>query len=250
MQSQSHISPDPLKEDLTCPPPPSALWSPELIWVEIKNRWEINSWCFCFMMVPKITDTSAPPPPTGRMFDLGMCYGGKLEKMHKMYKKPHSQTGACFLCGLLWTEVSVEEIGFEIEHWSSSTIVPLESETVTTLAPRAIHFSVAYCATFPEPEILTRRPLKDLPFVASISSAKYTHPYPVDSGRMRDPPKVRPLPVKTHSAELVSFLYIPAMNPTSRPPTPMSKEGNVSWCRIIYIKKKGCSPWGGKKHPN
>ena len=59
---------------------------------------------------------------------------------------------------------------------SSSTMVPLESDTVITLAPRAIAFSTAYCATLPEPETETRRPWKDLPRVLSISSAKYTVP--------------------------------------------------------------------------
>jgi hypothetical protein len=35
---------------------------------------------------------------------------------------------------------------------SSSTTVPLESDTVTTLAPKAMAFSIAYCATLPEPD--------------------------------------------------------------------------------------------------
>jgi hypothetical protein len=46
---------------------------------------------------------------------------------------------------------------------SSSITVPLESDTVTTLAPSAIAFSIAYCATLPEPDTLTRRPSKRAP---------------------------------------------------------------------------------------
>src|SRR6478736_110375 len=42
---------------------------------------------------------------------------------------------------------------------------------------------------------------------------------------MSDPPKLRPLPVKTHSAPLLSFFIIPAMKPISRAPTPMSPAG-------------------------
>jgi hypothetical protein len=41
--------------------------------------------------------------------------------------------------------------------------VPLESDTVTTLAPSAMAFSTAYCATLPEPDTLTRRPSNDWP---------------------------------------------------------------------------------------
>jgi len=55
---------------------------------------------------------------------------------------------------------------------SSSTTVPLESETVTTLAPSCIAFSTAYWATLPEPETETRMPSKERPRCLSISSAK------------------------------------------------------------------------------
>ena len=51
-------------------------------------------------------------------------------------------------------------------------MVPLESETVTTLAPSAIAFSTAYCATLPEPDTLTRRPSSERPEGLSISWAK------------------------------------------------------------------------------
>ena len=59
---------------------------------------------------------------------------------------------------------------------SSSTMVPLESDTVMTLAPSCMAFSTAYCATLPEPETDTRRPSNERPRVLSISSAKYTVP--------------------------------------------------------------------------
>ena len=46
---------------------------------------------------------------------------------------------------------------------SLSNKVPDESDIVMTFAPRWIHFSAAYCATFPEPEIATDFPFIDLP---------------------------------------------------------------------------------------
>ena len=49
---------------------------------------------------------------------------------------------------------------------------PSESENVTTLAPNCVAFSVAYCATFPEPETATIFPVKESFFVANISFAK------------------------------------------------------------------------------
>ena len=49
---------------------------------------------------------------------------------------------------------------------------PSESDNVTTLAPNCVAFSVAYCATFPEPETATIFPLKESFFVANISLAK------------------------------------------------------------------------------
>ena len=54
----------------------------------------------------------------------------------------------------------------------ASWIVPPESDKETTLPPRWFTFSVAYCATFPEPEIVTVLPLNESSFVFSISSAK------------------------------------------------------------------------------
>ncbi len=55
---------------------------------------------------------------------------------------------------------------------ASSTTVPFESDTVMTRAPSAMAFSMAYCATLPEPDTDTRMPSKDLPTRLSISSAK------------------------------------------------------------------------------
>lgn len=54
----------------------------------------------------------------------------------------------------------------------SSTTVPLESDTVTTLAPSAMAFSIVYWATLPAPETDTRSPSKPSPRVCSISCAK------------------------------------------------------------------------------
>lgn len=55
-------------------------------------------------------------------------------------------------------------------------LVPLESDTVMTLAPSCMAFSTAYCATLPEPDTDTRRPSNERPRVLSISCAKYTVP--------------------------------------------------------------------------
>ena len=40
----------------------------------------------------------------------------------------------------------------------SATREPWESDSDTTVAPSSMHFSAAYCATLPEPEIATRLP--------------------------------------------------------------------------------------------
>ena len=64
-------------------------------------------------------------------------------------------------------------------------------------------------ATLPKPETATVLPSKVSPFVASISFAKYTHPKPVASGLISEPPQFIPLPVKTPVCSLRSFLYIP-----------------------------------------
>ena len=45
-------------------------------------------------------------------------------------------------------------------------MVPLESDTVMTLAPSAMAFSTAYCATLPEPETLTAQAVERAAFVA------------------------------------------------------------------------------------
>src|SRR5680860_1835097 len=50
-------------------------------------------------------------------------------------------------------------------------------------------------------------------------------PYPVASGRMTEPPQVRPLPVSTPLNSLRSRLYWPKRYPISRPPTPISPAG-------------------------
>ena len=89
--------------------------------------------------------------------------------------------------------------------------VPAESESETTFAPKYIAFSAAYCATLPEPEIVTILSLKLSPRVLSISSAKYTVPKPVASGRANEPPKVKPLPVNTQEVSLLSFFIMPAI---------------------------------------
>lgn len=47
--------------------------------------------------------------------------------------------------------------------------VPLESETVMTLAPSAIAFSIVYCATLLEPDTETSRPSNERPEHFSVS---------------------------------------------------------------------------------
>ncbi|MNH24773.1 hypothetical protein D3C79_847220 [compost metagenome] len=66
--------------------------------------------------------------------------------------------------------------------------VPSESDSEITLPPRSMTLRAAYCATLPEPEIATRLPSTARPRRLSISSAKYTQPKPVASGRIRLPP--------------------------------------------------------------
>ena len=61
-------------------------------------------------------------------------------------------------------------------------------------------------------------------------SAKYTSPYPVASGLIKEPPQEAPFPVRTPVKEFLSFLYIPNINPISLPPTPISPAGtSVLW---------------------
>mmetsp|Transcript_1104 Transcript_1104/g.2165 ORF Transcript_1104/g.2165 Transcript_1104/m.2165 type:complete len:222 (-) Transcript_1104:204-869(-) len=102
---------------------------------------------------------------------------------------------------------------------------PPESDMVTTFPPSSRIFSVVYCATFPEPDTTHTLPLKLVPFTLSISRTKYTHPYPVASGRMSEPPYSIPFPVSTPVNSLRIFLYIPYMYPISRPPTLISPAG-------------------------
>jgi len=92
---------------------------------------------------------------------------------------------------------------------SSSTIVPAESDSVTTLAPNSFSFSTVYWATLPEPDTVATLPAQLSPRRASISWAKYTAPYPVASGRISEPPYSRPLPVSTPLKRFTIFLYWP-----------------------------------------
>src|SRR5690606_2623373 len=55
--------------------------------------------------------------------------------------------------------------------------------------------------------------------------AKYTVPYPVDSGRIKEPPQESPFPVSTPVNSLLILRYIPNKNPTSRAQTPISPAG-------------------------
>ncbi|MCY1436087.1 hypothetical protein D9M71_522020 [compost metagenome] len=66
--------------------------------------------------------------------------------------------------------------------------VPSESDSEITLPPRSMTLRAAYWATLPEPEMATRLPSTFSPLRLSISSAKYTQPKPVASGRIRLPP--------------------------------------------------------------
>src|SRR5208282_6544997 len=108
---------------------------------------------------------------------------------------------------------------------SGSTITPFESDSAMGLAPKSSSFSTVYWETLPLPDTRhsfpSRESLRDL----SISAAKYTHPYPVASGRISEPPQFNPLPVSTPLNSLASRLYWPNRNPISRPPTPMSPAG-------------------------
>ncbi|MCY1543375.1 hypothetical protein D9M68_791920 [compost metagenome] len=68
-----------------------------------------------------------------------------------------------------WFFTSISSASFSGVKPSSSITVPLESDTVTTLAPSAMAFSTAYWATLPEPDTLTRKPSKLRPCCLSIS---------------------------------------------------------------------------------
>jgi len=74
---------------------------------------------------------------------------------------------------------------------------PFESLIATTFAPNDWAFWTAYIATFPDPDTTTLFPSIVFPASFNISSTKYTNPYPVASVLAREPPKVRPFPVKT-----------------------------------------------------
>ena len=60
--------------------------------------------------------------------------------------------------------------------------------------------------------------------------AKYTVPYPVASGLIKEPPQEAPLPVKTPVNALFNFLYIPNIKPISLDPTPISPAGTSVLC--------------------
>ena len=74
-------------------------------------------------------------------------------------------------------------------------------------APRSSSFSTVYWETLPLPETRQSFPSSDSFRVFSISAAKYTQPYPVASGRIREPPQFRPLPVKTPVNSFLRRLY-------------------------------------------
>ncbi|MCY1449509.1 hypothetical protein D9M71_662480 [compost metagenome] len=59
---------------------------------------------------------------------------------------------------------------------ASAYRVPSESDSEITLPPSSMTFCAAYCATLPEPEMVTRLPSKSWPLRLSISWAKYTQP--------------------------------------------------------------------------
>lgn len=85
---------------------------------------------------------------------------------------------------------------------------PDESDAVTGTAPSCRALSIAYVATFPDPEMETRLPASESPRTASISSAKNTAPYPVASVRTSAPPHWTPLPVNMpDSCRLVILRY-------------------------------------------
>jgi glutamate dehydrogenase (NADP+) len=74
-------------------------------------------------------------------------------------------------------------------------------------------------------EKATILPLKESPFTANIFCAKYTFPYPVASGLIKDPPQDIPLPVRTPVNSLRILLYCPNIKPISLLPTPISPAG-------------------------
>lgn len=126
---------------------------------------------------------------------------------------------------LLTSFKSITNFNFSRSIPSGSQMHPLLSESVMGIPPKSIVFSVAYQETFPEPEIKTFLPSQLWPACFNMLSAKYTQPYPVASGLIKDPPHSSFLPVKTPVNSLVIFLYIPHMKPISRPPTPISPAG-------------------------
>ena len=76
-------------------------------------------------------------------------------------------------------------LGFEQVFKNSLTTLPMgggkggsdfdpkgKSDNVITLPPNSVAFSVAYCATFPEPETEMLLPSNPSPFLFNISSAK------------------------------------------------------------------------------
>ena len=76
-------------------------------------------------------------------------------------------------------------------------------------APSSISFSTVNVATLPEPDTSTRLPSIVSSLAFSISTRKYTTPYPVASVRINDPPQRVPLPVSVPDQVLVRRLYWP-----------------------------------------
>lgn len=89
---------------------------------------------------------------------------------------------------LLTSFKSITNFNFSRSIPSGSQMHPLLSESVMGIPPKSIVFSVAYQETFPEPEIKTFLPSQLWPACFNMLSAKYTQPYPVASGLIKDPP--------------------------------------------------------------
>ena len=139
-------------------------------------------------------------------------------------------------------------------------MVPVESDSVTTLPPSCMTFSDANCATFPDPDTVTCFPLKVSRRVFSISAVKYTRPYPVASGRSKLPPNEYDLPVSTPVNSLRIFLYWPNRYPISLAPTPISPAGTsvfgpmCLWSSDMndwqkFITSLSLFPFGSKSEP-
>ena len=102
---------------------------------------------------------------------------------------------------------SLTHSSFSLSMPSGSWMNPEESESVIALPPRRFMFSTAYCATLPDPDTNAFFPYTLSWRVLSISSAKYTVPYPVDSGRITAPAPRQSLPGED-ARELVRQLAV------------------------------------------